>query len=646
MNKIQLIENNTKKILESGFIEAFIEHYVEIKNIDETENTRLMYLMCNDIEEKKVVTLNQIDKTKSIIKDLGFSNLSYGFIDNMKSNLKLEKSYSWINRFADEFKDNIVNFQTVSYLFENTFNFKDERFTEEVKVALFQEQYEHDNYSKEKPLIKDVNILLEKEEELIEDILYLIEDYQKNEYWDIDILNFEHFRKYNTSIDTLFKLSELLFQLNQLSMYNEFLEIEKNEFSTDEKKVNDSLKINLIDDLLMFSNNVLKVNVLNYSKEQIINFDKKNDYSDYLDYENYVFQSSIIKADEKQINLILSNLERAIKTNCFNSIDLSSIELNENFNYSDIGETIPEDLENFRIQYLKYLVNDLRKIDFNIRRILNLPIVQHKEFVKTDIFKKFDDYSKFECDYLCKIKEVLNTDSDKLEIYFKEYLKRTDAFIQLFDEMQNTFYTDVGYLNNEDKKLKGILNGCKNLIISNFFNIINEQSINCNDKFILDRVIKDYEFTLKVYETKSNFIELIKDKLSEIVISNIENKLNDVNIHSIYIGEKMLHYLDSNSITIEEAALYCVYQSIEVDDKNCDEIITSFNNTSGRKLYQYFANYSNTYNRRNNNLNSKIKLKNRIKKILIILNLLDDNYKFHAEKDLEYLNEKLDSEYN
>ena len=646
MNKIQLIENNTKKILESGFIEAFIEHYVEIKNIDETENTRLMYLMCNDIEEKKVVTLNQIDKTKSIIKDLGFSNLSYGFIDNMKSNLKLEKSYSWINRFADEFKDNIVNFQTVSYLFENTFNFKDERFTDEVKVALFQEHYQHDNHLKEKPLIKDVNILLEKEEELIEDILYLIEDYQKNEYWDIDILSFEHFRKYNTCTDVLFKLSELLFQLKQLSMYNEILEIANYESFDDVKQVNNSDKTSLIDDLLMFSNTVLKVNVLNYSKERIINFGKRNDYSNYLDYENYVFQSSIIKADEKQINLILSNLARAIKTNCFNSIDLSNIELIENFNYSDIGKTIPEDLENFRIQYLKYLVNDLRKIDFNIRRTLNLPIVLHKEFIKKDILKEFDDYSKFEADYLIKIKEVLKVDNEKLEIYFKEYLERTDTFIQLFDEMQNTFYTDVGYHNTENEKLKGILRGCKNLLISKLFNIINEQSINCNDKNTLDKVIKDYEFTLKVYETKSGYIKLIKDKLSDIVISNIENKLNDVNIHSIYIGDKMLHYLDSHSITIEEAALYCVYQSIEVDDKNCDEIITSFNNTSGRKLYQYFANYSNTNNRRNNNLNSRIKLKNRINRILKILNLLDDDYKHHAEKDLEYLNEKFDSEYN
>lgn len=229
MNKIEEIENNTKKILESGFIEAFIEHYVEIKDIDETENTRLMYLMCNGNKEKNDVTLKQINKTKAIIEDLGFSTLSFAFVHNMKRNLKFEKSNSWINRFADEFKDNIVNFQTVSYLFENTFNFKDERFTEEVKVALFQEHYEHDNYSKEKPLIKDVNILLEKEEELIEDILYLIEDYQKNEYWDIDILHFEHFRKYNTSIDTLFKLCELLFQLNQLSMYNEFLNYEKEE---------------------------------------------------------------------------------------------------------------------------------------------------------------------------------------------------------------------------------------------------------------------------------------------------------------------------------------------------------------------------------------------------------------------------------
>src|SRR5690606_5260468 len=130
MNKIQEIENNTKKILESGFIEAFIEHYVEIKDIDETENTRLIYLMCNDIEEKKVITLNQIDKTKSIIKDIGFSTLSFAYIDNMKRNLKLENSNSWINRFADEFKDNIIHFQTISYLFENTYNFKDEKFTD------------------------------------------------------------------------------------------------------------------------------------------------------------------------------------------------------------------------------------------------------------------------------------------------------------------------------------------------------------------------------------------------------------------------------------------------------------------------------------------------------------------------------------
>jgi len=185
--------------------------------------------MCNDIEEKKVITLNQIDKTKSIIKDLGFSTLSFAFIENMKRNFKLEKSNYWINRFADEFKDNIIHFQTISYLFENTYNFKDERFTDEIKIALFQENYEHDSYLKDKPLIKDVNILLEKEDELIDDILYLIEDYQKNECWDIDILSIEHFRKYNTSIDVLFKLSELLFQLKQLSMYNEFLNYEKEE---------------------------------------------------------------------------------------------------------------------------------------------------------------------------------------------------------------------------------------------------------------------------------------------------------------------------------------------------------------------------------------------------------------------------------
>ncbi|MEG0916797.1 MAG: hypothetical protein RSF68_07280 [Myroides sp.] len=269
MNKIEEIENNTKKILESGFVEAFIEHYVEIKDIDETENTKLIYLMCNDIEEIKVITLNQIDKTKSIIKDLGFSTLSFAFIENMKRNLKLEKSNYWKNRFADEFKDNIIHFQTISYLFENTYNFKDERFTDEIKIALFQENYEHDNYLKEKPLIKDVSILLEKEEELIDDILYLIEDYQKNEWWDIDILSFEHYRKYNTSIDVLFKFSELLFQLKQLSMYNEFLEIEKNEFSNDEKipSVNSSY------------NNYIE-SYYNTIKEQINNIDsnKKWEY--------------------------------------------------------------------------------------------------------------------------------------------------------------------------------------------------------------------------------------------------------------------------------------------------------------------------------------------------------------------------------
>lgn len=70
-----------EQIFESGFIKAFIAEYFEDKiHSFYPDKDRLLYILCNNEQEKKEVTKKQIGITKAKISELGFEELSFAYL--------------------------------------------------------------------------------------------------------------------------------------------------------------------------------------------------------------------------------------------------------------------------------------------------------------------------------------------------------------------------------------------------------------------------------------------------------------------------------------------------------------------------------------------------------------------------------------
>ena len=213
----------TKDIIESGFVKAFIAEYFEYKIYSfYPDKDRLLYVLCSTDLEKQQVTTKQIDVIKSEIQKLGNEELSFAYLLSCKPEsisghnyIEPNKRFDfWLNRFCEEFIDSTNTFTPIieaCKLFETKIS--DEDFENE-----FWEMYP----ASQKPKENCLSFVIQRESELLNEIEYTISEHKENEYWEFDFEEYQKFIDISKPIELLFNVSELLVQLNRLEMFNEF----------------------------------------------------------------------------------------------------------------------------------------------------------------------------------------------------------------------------------------------------------------------------------------------------------------------------------------------------------------------------------------------------------------------------------------
>lgn len=214
------------EIFESGFVTAFIREYFDEQIYSYyPDKTRLLYMLCENDEEKQKVTKEQINSIKTKISDLGFEELSYGYLLSCDAKSthhyieQRERFEFWLKRFAEVFEENIEDFDQITKAF-----CKYKNITQLTIEAIKNEDDFWETYPDyQKPEIEELVVNIVEEAELIELIECDIEDFQENEYWEF---HFEDYRKYisvSKPIELLYNLSELFVQLHRLEMFRDFL---------------------------------------------------------------------------------------------------------------------------------------------------------------------------------------------------------------------------------------------------------------------------------------------------------------------------------------------------------------------------------------------------------------------------------------
>ncbi len=218
-------------ILESGFVQAFIEEYYEYYFYGfYSDKDRLSYSLCLSDKAKHEVTLENIRDVQKKITLSGFEELSSeylnssqvtsgpNYIKGSENRLKF-----WIQRFAEYFEEDTDTFVPVKYVLSDLKeedhltkkDFKDE------KLLWYQ-------FSKDLlPKIQDLELNFRTEINLLLSIQQCIEDYNENEYWSFDFEYFKSIADYVKPIENLVCLSDLVVQINRLEMFKGFLKIDK-----------------------------------------------------------------------------------------------------------------------------------------------------------------------------------------------------------------------------------------------------------------------------------------------------------------------------------------------------------------------------------------------------------------------------------
>ncbi len=254
--KTGLVKMETKEIFESGFVKAFIAEYFEYKiHSFYPDKDRLLYVLCNTDLEKQQVTTKQIDVVKSEIQKLGFEDLSFAYLlsckpESQHNYIEPNKRFDfWLQRFSEEFEDHITDFDPITKaicLYNEVSELLVEVFENEGE---FWEWYPKSQSSK----IRDFLSIIPNEADLLSLIEYDIEEYNKNEYWEIDFEVYQKFIDTSYPIELLFNISELLVQLNRLEMFNEFLlPHQQNETKTEHKTIEIKPVIKAEDVIIVF----------------------------------------------------------------------------------------------------------------------------------------------------------------------------------------------------------------------------------------------------------------------------------------------------------------------------------------------------------------------------------------------------------
>lgn len=245
-----------EQIIQSGFTAAFLNEYFEDKiHSFYPDKDRLLYILCNSEQEKKEVTIKQIEITKAKISELGFEDLSFGHLlsckpESLHNYIEPNKRFDfWLQRFSENFEDFITDFSPITkaiYLFNDV---------SELSVEVLENESEFWEWypQSQRPKIADFISIIHNEAELLSLIEYDIQEYDKNEYWDFDFEEYERFIDVSKPIEILFNLSELLVQLNRLEMFNEFLQIENTPLPHQTEKPKPELTINQIALIYVYS---------------------------------------------------------------------------------------------------------------------------------------------------------------------------------------------------------------------------------------------------------------------------------------------------------------------------------------------------------------------------------------------------------
>jgi hypothetical protein len=147
------------------------------------------------------------------------------------------------------------------------------------------------------------------------------------------------------------------------------------------------MEIDLIENLHELSNTVKKLQLEKYNISQLIHIHNYYCIDDFKDTESYVFQNDVLNADDRKINFILKNFDKAIETNCNNNIDLDQYSIDDRFEISystndkvkavsklyNIKHQFPKDDDLFKCYWLKHFIKECKEIVVNIRSIIEQP---------------------------------------------------------------------------------------------------------------------------------------------------------------------------------------------------------------------------------------------------------------------------------
>lgn len=227
----------TKEIIESGFVKAFIAEYFEYKIYSiYPDKDRLLYVLCSTDLEKQQVTAKQIEEIKNEIQKLGNEELSFAYLLSCKPEsisghnfIAPDQRFDfWLYQFCEQYIDSINTFTPI---IEALKLFKDKLHSED-----FENEFWNIYPANQKPKDNCLPLIIQREIELLNEIEYTIDEFKENKYWEFDFEEYQKFIDASKPIELLFNLSELLVQLNRLEMFNEFSP-QQPEMKTDKLKV-------------------------------------------------------------------------------------------------------------------------------------------------------------------------------------------------------------------------------------------------------------------------------------------------------------------------------------------------------------------------------------------------------------------------
>ncbi len=226
-------------------IRAIIDAYMEDRiHSHYPPKDRLIYALCHQPEDKRKVTLQEIEKCNDLIKELDVDELSVGFIRDriiFKSEPNFEKQTEsdkfWLSRFTQEVEMNLESYRSITDLSHEYFN------TNELDDNCFSNQSgfwdECADYLQ--PKISDLISVIEAEFYMFGDIRSIQKEYSKSKYWEIDIDELIVYKEYNRLFQFIIDIAELLVQLYRREMFIEFLKYEEEENVYNKFDINDKL---------------------------------------------------------------------------------------------------------------------------------------------------------------------------------------------------------------------------------------------------------------------------------------------------------------------------------------------------------------------------------------------------------------------